>query len=384
MPSLAAMADAAPTTGAAKASPPEPGAPVARDEIDPELVNLRKGGPRIGAVTAAGVAILCVYLIVRLVADLGFSREGDKPTPIKLGEVDGDMDNKFVEIALPIERGRAVRLRQQQAGIGLRAAPVAGANNGLWVVMTGNGWAPAVPNAAYAGRIRDLDDLPLAEALRDHVAAHPGPAFATLPAVRTAFGSGELITVSGDTVKITASDPVAIDVPVPDAAVVVVTFSKRFPGQSVWVTALAAAGIEIKGAPRDVTEDTARIDVIGDVAAVTAKLDAAQIYARVEPVTTTLATTWAELAKHGTGPITIEGTPLPDASIDLIRITANRHIPSDARVLVVGEVPEDYWYVLPLVIGLGLLGLIALWALARAIKRDYLAPKLAATPSAAS
>jgi len=383
MSTLAAMADdVAPTSAEA---PHEPGAPVHRDEIDPELVNLRKAGPKFGVVTSAGVAILCAYLIVRLLPDLSFSRAGAKPVPATAGELDGDLDNRFVEVPLPLIRARAVRLRQTQGGLGLRAVPVAGHDDSVWVLMSGDGWSPAVPNAAYIGRLRDLDALPLADALRAQVAAHPGPSFATLQAVRqAATEGGPLLTVSGDHVTAAPGDPVEIDVPVTDAAVLIITFSERFPGLATWLPAITAAGIPIKGEPRDVTDDTARLDVTISVADVNQKLTAAGLYARVEPVTTTLSSTWGELAKAGVGPIVIGGATIDDARIDLVRITAKRRVPDRARVLVLGEVPEDYWYMLPLAIGLGVLGLLALWALARAIKRDFLAPRAAADPTPAA
>ena len=49
-----------------------------QDGIDPELVKLRRPAPKIGALSALGVLILCTYLIVRLFPDLTFSRQGDK------------------------------------------------------------------------------------------------------------------------------------------------------------------------------------------------------------------------------------------------------------------------------------------------------------------
>jgi hypothetical protein len=374
MTSLAAMADDAASSTALRGER-EPGAPIAKNEIDPELVNLRKGGPRIGVVTAGGVAILCLYLVVRLLPDLSFSRQGDQPTKATAAALS---DNGFVEVPLQLHRARAVRLRQSVAGIGMRAAPVAGSNDGLWVLMTGDGWAPAVPNAAYAGRVRELDDLPLADALREHVAAHPGPSFATLAGARAAYATGQLETVGGDRVVVGAGDRVELDVALPDAATIIVTFNKRLPGMSVWLEALTAAGIAMKGEPREVTDDTARIDAAEGIATITEKLNRAGLYARLEPVTTTLATTWGELVKAGTGPITVGGTTIDPARVDLIRVSAKRQVPGSARILMIGEVPGDYWYVLPLAIALALLGVFAIWALVRAIKRDFLAPRAAA------
>jgi hypothetical protein len=372
---LAAMADDVST------KPRDPGAPVGRDEIDPELVNLRKGGPKFGVVTCAGVAILCLYLIYRLMPDLGYAREPDAPA--KLAMTAELADNTFVELPLRIERARAIRLRQQAGGLGMRAVPVAGSGDAVWVLMTGDGWAPAAPNAAYAGRVRELDDLPLAEALRDQVRAHPWPAFATLASARGAFAGGALTTVTGETVAVAPGDRVELDVAVPSTAVVVITYSKRLPGLAAWVEAVKAAGVPLAGEPRDVTDDTARLDVAIGADEANQKLIAAGLYARVEPVNTTLATTWGELAKlgAGAGPIAIAGTSIDPARVDLIRVFVDHRIPASARVIVVGELPADYWYVLPLVIGLGVLALLALWALVRAVKRDLLTPPAAPAPT---
>lgn len=375
------MADDDAPPAAARIQTPEPGAPIARDEIDPELVNLRKGPPKIGVVTSAAVSILCAVLIVRLLPDLSFSRQDDQPTKTTVAALS---DNQFVEVPLQIVRSQAVRLRQTNGGIGMRAVPVAGTSDALWVLMTGDGWAPAVPNAAYAGRVRELDDLPLADALRDQVAAHSGPSFATLAAARAGFASGQITTVAGDIVTVAPGDRVEVDMPVADAATIIVTFNKRLPGVSVWVEAIKAAGIAMKGEPHDITDVTARIDAAEGVASIMDKLSKASLYARVEAVNTTAITTWGELAKAGAGPVILDGKPVEDARIDLVRISAKRHVPGSARILMIGEVPGDYWYVLPLVIGLGLLGIIAVWALIRAIKRDYLAPHAAKPATAAA
>lgn len=358
----------------------DPGAPFPKGEIDPELVNLKKDRPPVRAVTAAGVAILCGYLLFRLYPDLVFSRQADKPTPTTIERL---AEDAFVEVPLPIERSRAVRVRQDHGSAGMRAAPVAGTGDRLWVVMTGDGWAPAVPEAAYTGRVRAVDDVPFADALRAQVAAKPAPAFATLAATRAAFASGQLATVTGDTVRVAPGDAVAIDVPIPDAAVLLIRFNERLPTPAAWVTALEAAGISAS-AMRDITDYRARLDVKAPdaVASTRAKLEAAKLFVpEIEPVRETVTTTWGELAKAGAGPIVAGGETIPDDRIDLVRVDVARSLPADARVILVGEVPAQYWYVMALFVSLALLGAMSVWALVRAIKRDYLGPK--PTPAAA-
>ena len=50
-----------------------------------------------------------------------------------------------------------------------------------------------------------------------------------------------------------------------------------------------------------------------------------------------------------------------------------RAVPANAVVLITGEAPQDYWYVLPVTIILAVIALLFAWALARAVKRDLLA-----------
>ena len=40
-----------------------------------------------------------------------------------------------------------------------------------------------------------------------------------------------------------------------------------------------------------------------------------------------------------------------------------------------GEAPGDYWYVLPVAIGLAIIGLLFAWATVRALRRDWLPTK---------
>jgi hypothetical protein len=374
MTSFAAMA-------ADTAKPKDPGAPFPKGEIDPELVDLKKDRPPIRVVTATGVAILCTYLVIRLLPDLAFSRQDDKPVATKIDKL---TDDAFVEVQVPLERARAVRVRQDMGGAGMRAAPVAGTNNKLWIVMTGDGWGPAVPEPVFTGRVRAVDDVPFADALRAHVAGNPAPAFATLDQIRAAFAGGELATIHGDKVRVAPGDAVELEVPVPDAAELLIRFNEKLPSPAAWVTALEAAGISAS-AMRDITEYKAKVDVkVPDaVAATTAKLAAAKLYVpEINPVRKTVKTTWGELAKAGAGPVVIGGETIDDARIDLVQVTVARAIPADARLVLVGEVPEQYWYVLYLSIALALLGAMAVWALVRAIKRDYLSPQQPAAAEA--
>ena len=72
---------------------------------------------------------------------------------------------------------------------------------------------------------------------------------------------------------------------------------------------------------------------------------------------------------------------IPDVQLDLVGLYVARAIPSDAYALITSERPPDYWHVLPVTIGLALIGLVFAWALVRAVRRDLLPPALP-TPNA--
>src|SRR5262249_18473080 len=138
-----------------------------------------------------------------------------------------------------------------------------------------------------------------------------------------------------------------------------------------WTAALTAAGlVAISTAEPDTALGQVRFTIGAPMAATTAKLDAAKLFAaRVEPVTQHHQTTWSALKKSPGQGLDADGKLLPDAQIELVGIYVAHQIPSDAYVVVTGELPDDYWYVLPVTIGLGVIVLVFSWALIRALRR---------------
>ncbi|MBL9013476.1 MAG: hypothetical protein JNL83_04820 [Myxococcales bacterium] len=355
----------------------EPGAPVAKDAIDPELVKLGRPRAKIGAITAAGVVFLCVVFLLRLNADRTFGGESE-PTKVTVaqilaGEVGSD---EYVTLDAEPLMSHAIRTSLQKGGLGLRVAPVRGTGEQLWLVLPGNGWE-APTTRGYTGRLRKLSALSFASALDDYAESHPRPMFATAAAARTAFSSGKVVTVSGETLAITDADAVALDVVDPNTALIVAALNERLPNAEGWASALRAAGITATPlpAPTDQT-DQLRYEVKGPaaVATTTTKLEAASLWAaRVEPVTRHYQTTWGALKGGSAAGFTVaQGVTIPDAEIDLVGLYISKEIPDGAYAVIDGEKPQDYWYVLPISIGLLVIGLVFLWALVRAIKRDFL------------
>ena len=365
----------------------EPGAPVAKDAIDPELVKLGRPKAKIGAITAAGVVFLCVVFLSRLNADRTFGGNGD-PTKVTVAQiVAGEVaSDEYVTLDAEPLMSHAIRTSMQKGGLGLRVAPVRGTGEQLWLVLPGNGWE-APTTKGYTGRLRKLSALPFASALRDHAEENPRPMFATAAATRAAFASGKVATVSGETLAITDADKVALDVVDPNSALIVAAINERLPNAGAWSSALVAAGITATPVPPPggvaAQTDQLRYEVKtpGAVAATTTKLEAASLWAaRVEPVTRHYQTTWGAMKGGSAAGFTVApGVTIPDAEIDLIGLYISKAIPDGAYAVIHGEKPQDYWYVLPISIGLLLIGLVFLWALVRAIKRDFLPPRTTPT-----
>jgi hypothetical protein len=379
------------------ASPPsggdaaETGAPIAKDAIDPDLVRLQRRRPEVGIVTAAGIVFLCAFFLFRLSPDRRFSAGGEHPTEVAVadvlaGKVDAD---RFVAIDVDPMMAHAIRANQSKGNIGLRVAPARGTGDRLWMVIPGDGWTAPV-TGPHIGRLRRLDELPFAAAVAAYAEAHPRPMFAAAAAVRAGLTSGKVATVSGDEVSPRDGDLVAFDVVDPDAASLIASFNDRLPDAAAWTAALTAAGIvgQVGGipgiapsaAPPKVTGDQARyeLSLAGAVPALTAKLEAAGLWAaRVEPVIHHFETTWGALRGAAPTGFTVGTTTIPDRELDLLGLYVGRGIPGDAWALVTTERPADYWYVMPITIGLAIIGLLFAWALVRAVKRDLLVPRAA-------
>jgi len=357
------------------------GAPVARDAIDPELIKLKRPRTKVGVITAAGVVFLCVVFLVRLNGDRKFGGDGE-PARVTVSQVlagDVEPDQHVALDAEPL-MSHAIRTTANKGSLGLRVVPARGTGERLWLVLPGDGWDHP-HTEAYVGRLRRLDALPFAKAVTAYATAHPRPMFAAAAAVRAGFGTGKVTTVSGETVSVADADEVALDVIDPNAALIVVALNDRLPTAQAWITALAAAGIT-PGAPLPPPTgqtDQVRFEISepGAVAVTTSKLEAATLWAaRVEPITRHYKTTWAALrASPATGFTVAPGVTVADADLDLVGLYVARSIPDDAYVLIAGERPQDFWYVLPISVGLLLIGLVFLWALIRAVRRDLLPPR---------
>lgn len=375
----------------------EAGRPIPRDEIDPELIGLPRLRGRIGPVLAASMVVFSVYLLLRLTDDLVFSRQGPEPeehaSPAALlGH--GDIDNRFVRLPAVPDRAFATRVQTSKANQGSRLAPIQGTNDRLWLMIDGSVWTAGIRyEEVYAGRVRALDDMPFVDALHQHVATlPPAPRFVTTDAVRTALtgAAGTVATPAGDAIEVSADTPVHVYQTAADRVRIEVVATERVPDAAAWASALAETGLVAAGATAEAMPGGRAwmftAPATGDIEAITTALRDAKLVpaARVLPLEIVHETAWGQLAARADA-LTIAGTAVPWDQISWITPIASRGVPGDAWVLVVGEAPESYWYVLPLFAALGVSALLFVWALARALRpRADEATTAPATPPASA
>jgi len=356
--------------------PIEPGAPVAKDAIDPDLIRLSRPRPTVGLITAAGLVFLCGYFLVRLTPDRHFAANAETPQKVTASEILGEtvsVDRYIqLEAAQPL-LAHAVRTSISPGSFGLRVIPIRGSADRIWIAMPGDGWErPGL--GSYIGRLRRLAHVPFAEALARFARKQPRPTFAIAAAVREGLTTGTVRGIADDPISVADGARVAFDVVDANAAMVVGTKNERLPSPEAWAAALTAAGITTLGSPEDgETAVRIRVQVENGVAGLEAKLEAGKLWAaRGEPVTRHYDTTWGELKQSPPHGFRVGDQVVPADPKDLIGIYLTRVIPSDAYVLIVGEHPDNYWYVQPITIGLGLMAALFGFALFRAVKRDLL------------
>lgn len=357
----------------------DPGAPIGKDEIDPELIRLRRGAPQVGIIAAAGVTILCVALLIRLRHDVGYARESGTPKPVTAADIAAGKvaDNSYVTLEAAPDRAGAVRLRTTKGSDGHRVVAVRGTGDRLWLALPGDAWEhPAQHDDRVSGRLRRLADVRYAGPLARALAAYPAPRFISGEELRRARAANatQVTLIDGATLTLGPTDDVDLSVVDPNAAVIVAALSEGHPTAQAWAEALAAAGVIAAGqAPSSASAELVRWEVRRPdaVAAVQAVLDSAQLAgARAEPYATNLRTRFTALPVTDAGVSSPAGV-LPWSAIDVAAVWAPRPVPAGAWVVLADERPSDYWYMVPIFVGLALIGTLALWALVRAVRQQY-------------
>lgn len=242
----------------------EPGAPIGKDEIDPDLIRLPRGALQIGLIAAAGVLVLCIALLVRLRHDVGYAREDDTPRPVTAADIVAGKvaDNSYVTLEAPPDRAGAVRLRLTKGSDGHRVVAVRGTGDRLWLALPGDAMDHAAQrDDRVSGRLRRLADVRYAGPLARALAAYPAPRFITgaeLRRARTANATSVTL-IDGQPLTLGADADVDLSVVDPNAAIVVAALSEGHPTAAAWAEALVAAGVIAAGqAPISATADLVR------------------------------------------------------------------------------------------------------------------------------
>ena len=356
----------------------EPGAPIGKDEIDPDLVRLRRGAPQIGLIAAAGVVLLCLALIVRLRHDFAYAREADTARAVTVDAIVAGQvaANSYVTLVAPPDRVGAIRLRGSKSNSGTRMAAARGTGDRLWLALPGDSFDRRYQHDdRVTGRLRKLADVRYAGPLARALAKYPAPRFVTGAELRRAklAAATQVTLIDGATLPVAGTDELDLAIADPGAAVVVAALG---PGRAVdgWAAALVAAGLITLGqAPVSSSPDLVRwlVRRPDAVATVQAALDGAQLWgARAEVSTINVRAPWASLSASEAG-VTGPAGVIPWSAIDVAGVWAPRTIPDGAWVILTDERPGDYWYLHLIYAGLILIGLLAVWALVRAVRREF-------------
>jgi hypothetical protein len=356
----------------------EPGAPFPAGAIDPELVNLRRHGASIGPALAASVVVFCAYAGSTQWADFRFSRGSERPTEVEdlSAVLAGTYDNQLIALRAIPDRSFAAQVTLGESGTGgQRVAPVLGTSDRLWLAVEAGPWsAEPAYSERYIGRVRPLDDVALAEPLAGWVAAHAAePRYVTAAAVRAALtaGASALAHPAGGVLATAPDTEVSIVRRVPARAQVRAWVTEERADAPAWALALRGAGLPPAGERAFRGTERAfwfEVAAPSGLDAVRAQLASAHLYAAdVSAYTEDVPSHWGELAVTPSGLAAGERV-IPWDEVSQVAVASPHRVPADARIVLTGERPASYWFLLPLYLGLGALLALFGWALLRSLR----------------
>lgn len=340
-----------------------------RDDVDPELVRLGRGA-KVGPILALCVLALSLHLLVGLGADFAYSMGDAAARPVGtaaalLAEAHPPA-NRYITVDAALDFRAPARLWARE-GKGHRLAPVLGTGGRLWVHEDKDalGMTPS-DEGRFTGRLRRVDDLPFAAALRQYVASVPPQPRIVFP---EAFAAGMPATdVAGEPLALAPDTRVAVD-ETTDTVLVTFVQTEAVVDDGSARRALAAAGLPAPLAPGETALGAWTYEIPGVPADVLAKLHAAHIFgAAVDPKLVRREGARHDLTVDAAG-LTLAERSVPWARVQRVTFFVAQAVPPDAWVVLDGEAPGSLWYVPPLFIALAALGAVMLWALVRQFLR---------------
>ncbi len=338
------------------------------DEIDPELVSLRRRVP-VGPILVASVLGFALLMMVRLRHDLSYAREPEKPAD--LGRIRDHApplpDNAHVSFTGEVDAWMPARLRGTQT-TGRRLAPVLGTSGAVWLDEAGEAIDEKPPyDGRFSGRLRRLDDAAFATELREFVAKlPPRPRFVYPEALTT--GQLPAVDVHGEPLTVAPDTAVTVEERVPDVAIVTMVRTDTIADEAAAVKALQDLGLVFTPVPVEKTDASWTFQVNATPDAAAAKLRDGRLFgAAAEAKIVEHTGRVAELQVTSDG-VVIAGHPVGRAAIDHLEILVPMTIPAEAWVLLTGDTPARLWYMPPLYGGLAVISLLMGWALAVAIR----------------
>ena len=340
-----------------------------RDDIDPELIALRRPRAGIGPLLFASVIGLSGYVLWRLSGDLSYWMGAKAPRDLG-AQLASLPENAYVTVTAVPDRARAVRLRGR-ADVGRRVAPAIGSGGHLWLDVDGDAvLAKGAYDERWTGRLRALDDLSYADELREFVESQPPqPRFISLPDL--AAPGQEMTALGGDRIALATDTPVEIEERVQGVARVTVIKTDTLKDENAARLALTAALGQPAAAPVETNEGSWVYEIAADPTALRARFTDARFYAGVvEPRFVLHRASLTDVAVGAAGVRVGGGAEIPFAAIEHAAVYLPTRVPDGAMMLVAGESPSEYWYVPVLFALLGLLSAVVIWAFVRTLRPE--------------
>lgn len=358
------------------AESPEPEVAADAADLDPELLKLSKPRTRVGWLLSLAVVVLCVFWGLRLRSDLVFSRQSSSPTLLDGADaaLAAPTDHYVALDAVP-DRARVARV-WVGAELGSHVAPALGSAGKLWILTPASAYQGEPGRGErYVGRLQRLGDMPFFDQLSAYYAGQTPVLEPLAPgdvAKALASGAATVPTAHGDAISVSGDQKVEVRRRVAGVArIIAMADADHFAAELAWRDALQKAQIlPLGGQPitGSATSWTYEVPAPEGLEAIRDRLRERGLFgARVIPVERVYTASWSALHLKNSE-LTIAGSPMPLEEVSAVAVAYRPPVPADAVVVVTGEKPADYWYILPLLILFGALGLLFTWTLIRAVR----------------